>query len=186
MLDQEIINLYLERSEQAITQTDMKYGKYCHSIARRILADEQDSEECVNDTWLHAWNAIPPQIPQILRAFLGKITRNLALNCYESRNAQKRGSGETQVCLDELAECLSGNDPLDQMADRMALTQCLNQFLGGQKSQDRKLFVRRYWYMVPVRELALEFGFSESKVKMKLLRMRNHLKEALEKEGIDL
>ena len=81
---------------------------------------------------------------------------------------------------------ISGNDPLDQMADRMALTQCLNQFLGGQKSQDRKLFVRRYWYMVPVRELALEFGFSESKVKMKLLRMRNHLKEALEKEGIDL
>ena len=186
MEDQDIINLYLERSEQAIVQTDRKYGAYCHSIARRILEDEQDSEECVNDTWMNAWNAIPPQIPRMLRIFLGKITRNLALNRYESNHARKRGSGETQVCLDELEQCLPGNNPLDQMADHMALTQCLNRFLAGCKKEDRKLFVRRYWYMVPVRDIAVESGFSESKVKMTLLRMRNRLREQLEKEGFDL
>lgn len=184
MQDEAIIRLYWERSQEAVTQTDLKYGKYCHTIAWNILYNREDSEECVNDTWLKAWESIPPHKPQILKAFLGKITRNLALNRYEKAHAQKRGDGQTAVCLEELAECIPHTWHADQVEDSMVLTKCLNRFLGTLKPEERKLFVRRYWYMSPVKEIAQDYGLGESKVKMSLLRTREKLKTALEKEGI--
>ena len=186
MQDEAIIRLYWERSQDAITQTDQKYGKYCHTIAWNILYSKEDSEECVNDTWLKAWDSMPPHKPQILKAFLGKITRNLALNRYEKAHAKKRGSDQTAVCLEELAECIPQTRYADQVEDSMVLTECLNRFLGTLKAEERKLFVRRYWYMSPVKEIAQEYGISESKVKMSLLRTREKLKAVLEKEGISI
>ena len=186
MQDQEIISLYWNRNEDAIVQTQKKYGRYCHTIAWNILRNQEDSEECTNDTWMHAWNAIPPERPSILRAFLGKITRNLALNRYENSHAAKRGGGEVLLCLDELAECLadSSRGRTEDATDRMTLVNALNTFLQTLGTEERKMFVRRYWYMDSVREIAARYGFSESKVKMSLLRTRERLKKHLEKEGI--
>ena len=186
MQDDRIIQLYWERSQDAIRETDQKYGKYCHTIAWNILYSKEDSEECVNDTWLKAWDAIPPSRPQLLKAFLGTITRNLALNRYEKAHAKRRGQCETTVCLDELSECVAGDHPQDQLLDRMVITECLNRFLDSLKPEERKLFVRRYWYMSTVKEIAEMYGISESKVKMSLLRTRGKLRETLVKEGIPI
>ena len=182
--DQEIVQLFWERSENAIRQTTEKYGKYCYTIAWNILYNKEDSDECVNDTCLQAWNAMPPNRPGILKAFLGKITRNLALNRYESYHAIKRGEGQTAYCLEELAECIADNADTESVVDRMVLTECLNRFLETLKAEERTIFVRRYWYVCPVSEIARDYGYSESKIKMMLLRTRNKLKEALEREGI--
>ena len=186
MTDQEIIDLYFARSEAAIDESSKKYGSYLSYIAMNILYSKEDSEECVNDTWLHTWNAIPPKRPAILRTFLGKITRNLALNIYEKQNAQKRGKGETSAVLDELSECIADTkaDRPDDIPDKMALTDCINRFLEHQNPESRKVFVRRYWYMSPISEIAAEYGFSESKVKMTLSRMRTALLKELEQEEI--
>ncbi|WP_036610222.1 RNA polymerase sigma factor [Oribacterium sp. P6A1] len=186
MTDQEIIELYFARSESAIDESARKYGSYCSYIAMNILYNKEDSEECVNDTWLNTWNAIPPARPSILRTFLGKITRNLALNLYEKQNAQKRGNGETSAVLDELSECIADTktDRPDDIPDKITLTECINRFLENQSADSRKIFVRRYWYMSPVSEIAAEYGFSESKVKMTLSRMRAALLQELEKEEI--
>lgn len=188
MTDQEIIELYVARSENAIKESAEKYGNYCTYIAMNILYNKEDSEECVNDTWLHTWQAIPPKIPAMLRTFVGKITRNLALNLYEKQNAQKRGGGETTAVIDELYECLpdTGSDRPDDLPDKITLTDCINRFLDSQKPDSRKMFVRRYWYMSPISEIAEDFGFTESKVKMTLSRMRTALSIELEKEGISL
>ena len=186
MTDKEIIALYFKRSENAIEQTDVKYGKLCHSISINILNDTRDSEECVNDTWLRAWGAIPPKRPAMLRTFLGKITRNLALNRWEHAHADKRGKGETAAALDELAECVAdtrAGQP-DQLPEQLTLTECINRFLEHQKPENRKLFVRRYWYLSEIKEIAGDYGFTESKVKMTLSRMRAQLMAELEKEGI--
>ena len=184
MQDEKIIQLYWDRSQEAIRETEQKYGKYCHTIAWNILYNREDSEECVNDTWMKTWEAIPPQRPGLFKAFLGKITRNLALNRYEALHTQKRGSGRTDLCLEELADCLSGKQEQETVVDRLVLTECLNHFLEGLKPEKRKLFVRRYWYMSSVKEISEMYGVSESKVKMSLLRTRKKLREVLEKEGI--
>ncbi len=182
--DSVIVDLYWARSQQAIVLSEQKYGRYCHTVAWNILRSEADSEECVNDTWLHAWNAMPPHRPGVLRTFLGKITRNLALNRYESSHAQRRGGGETQLCLDELAECLpDGNDP-EHRVEELTLKEVLNRFLGEMKEEERRIFVLRYWYVVPVKEIAARMRCSESKVKMTLLRSRKKLEEALAREEI--
>ena len=188
MTDQEIIDLYFARSESAITETAGKYGSYCRYIAMNILCNREDSEECVNDTWLKTWNAIPPKRPSVLRTFLGKITRNHALNIYEKQTAEKRGNGETTAVLDELSECLADSKALkpDDLPEKITLTDCINRFLENQKPESRKIFVRRYWYMSPINEIAEEYGFSESKVKMTLSRMRAALLNELESEGISL
>ena len=184
MEDTEIINLYFARSESAITESKTKYGRYCHTIAYRILRNEEDSEECLNDTWLHAWQAMPPQRPDILSAFLGRITRNLSLNRYERENAQKRGSGEIPLLLEELTDAIPANDNTGNIAEKQVPTDVLNRFLESLSADSRILFIKRYFYMLSVSEIAKELSMGESKIKMSLLRSRKKLHSMLETEGI--
>ena len=184
MEDAQIIALYFARSEEAIRYSDKKYGKYCRSIADRILKNDADSEECVSDTWLRAWNIIPPQHPQYLSAFFARITRNLALNRYAWEHTVKRGEDVLCMPLEELSECVGADDG-DVISDG-ALADLLNRFVSELSAENRKIFVRRYWYLDPVKEIAARYGIGQSKVKMSLSRSRKRLKEMLEKEGIVL
>lgn len=186
MEQNEIIELYWNRSERAIRETAKKYGRFCHSIAYNILADHSDSEECVNDTYLHTWNAIPPRRPDNLSAFLGKITRNLALKRYERNHARKRGGGQVMLALEELGECIPDPDTVERHFEDRELALKLNGFLAGLTEESRKIFLRRYWQLCTVKDIAALYGISESKVKMSLMRTRGKLKSYLEKEGIDL
>ena len=186
MDDKQIVELYQKRSETAIAETAAKYGKYCYTIAFHILYDQLDSEECVNDTYLRTWEAIPPQCPEKLSSFLGKITRNLALNKYKYYFREKRGNGQTALVIDELNECIPASSNTEEAVDEILLVELLNQFLYGLPKEKRNIFLRRYWYMSSIQEIAKDYGFSESKVKMILLRTRNKLKQVLEKEGIVL
>lgn len=186
MDEKEIIDLYWARSERAIVETDQKYGKLCHRIAFNILANHQDSEECVNDTYLKAWSTMPPKRPQKLSAFLGKITRNLALNRYEKYTAEKRGGGEVPAALDELAECIPDHASVENVVENSILVDRLNAFLDGLPAELRKIFMRRYWEVCTVREIAQTYGISESKVKVSLFRTRSKLRSFLEQEGIAL
>ncbi len=186
MDDRQIIALYNERSEAALSETAKKYGRYCRTVAYNILLNEEDSEECVNDTWLRAWDSIPPQCPERLSAFLGKITRNLALNRYKHNTREKRGGGQTVLVLEELAECIPGADRTEEAVEEALLVDVLNRFLEELPTEKRKIFLRRYWYLSSVKEIVVDFGLSESNVKMTLLRLRRKLKQTLEKEGIIL
>lgn len=186
MEDNQIIQLYFDRSEEAISQTAVKYGKYCHTIAYNILHNLEDGEECVNDTYWKAWGIIPPRKPKRLAALLGKITRNLSLDVYRHYTADKRGKGEMPIALEELGDCVSSLESLDDYADEMVLVDTLNRFLASLSAEHRKIFMRRYWYVCSVKEIADDYGITESKVKMSLLRSRNQLKAVLEKEGIAL
>lgn len=183
MDDKQIIELYNERSEAAISATADKYGKLCYYIAYHILYNDEDSKECVNDTYMKTWQVIPPQYPNNLSAFLGKITRNLAINRYKFYTREKRGKGQVMVVLEELSDCLAASDTVEQTMDEKYLVEVLNRFLGDLPAEKRKIFMRRYWYVSPVKEIAEDFGISESKVKMILLRTRNKLKQVLVKEG---
>ena len=187
MHDDEIIALYWQRDERAIEQTKAKYGRHCHGIAQRILGDGRDAEECVNDTYLGAWNAMPPHRPQILPAFLGKITRNLSLKRWRARDAQKRGGGVVAVSLDELGECVptTGNLPAERL-EAAELAQLIDAFLAGLPADQRRVFLCRYWHFDSVHDIAERFGFTESKVKMTLKRTRDGLAAYLEKEGVAL
>ena len=186
MEDKQIVDLYWARSEKAISETADKYGRYCNTIAYNILHSNEDSEECVNDTYLHAWNAMPDQRPNKLSAFLGRITRNLSLKRWEKYTAKKRGAGQVSLALDELQECIPATNQTDSVADDIVLTDVLNRFLASLTAEKRNIFMRRYWYLSPVAEIASDLAISESKVKMSLLRSRNELKQLLEKEGITL
>jgi RNA polymerase sigma-70 factor (ECF subfamily) len=185
MDDQQIVDLYWQRDEKAIDQTQKKYGKYCHTIAYAILHSHEDAEECVNDTYLRAWGAIPPAKPGRLSTFLGKITRNLSLDRYEKNTAQKR-SGPVELVLDELSECIPDADSALDPIDMIALGDAINAFLGGLPQKTRQIFLRRYWYMSPVKEIARDMGMSEGTVKVSLMRTRESFKAYLEKEGIVL
>ena len=184
MEDQKIVELYWARSEEALAQASGKYGRYCHTIAYNILYDDPDSEECVNDTWLRSWGAIPPARPFSLKAFLGKITRNLALDRREASGAKKRGGGEADAVLDELSECIEDPSAGGHDFEDIELTEILNAFLEGLEPQKRRLFLRRYWYFDSVKEIADSSGLSESNVKTSLMRMREKLRDHLAKEGI--
>ena len=186
MKDDQIVDLYWARSEKAISETANKYGHYCYSIAYNILHSNEDSEECVNDTYLNAWNAMPDQRPSKLRAFLGRITRNLSLKRWEKYTAEKRGAGQVHLALDELQECIPATGGTDQIVDDIVLVDLFNRFLASMPTEKRRIFVRRYWYLSSVSEIAADFAVSESKVKMSLLRSRNELKQMFEKEGIEL
>lgn len=184
MDDQEIIGLYFARDEQAIVATQMKYGTYCMSIAQRILNQQQDSEECVSDTWMRTWNAIPPGAPEHLRPFVGKITRNLALNRLRSEAAQRRGGGNVVMALEELRDCVpDGSTPEDALEEKL-ISDAVNSFLGGLPKEKRVAFVLRYWYLYSLPEISEKMGIRESKLKSMLFRLRKELKAHLEQEGI--
>lgn len=186
MKDNEIIELYWNRDEAAITATADTYGNYCYSIAYNILCNNEDAEECVNDTWLNAWKSIPPQRPNRLSTYLGKITRNLSLNRYKLLTAQKRGKGQVEIALSELEGCVPAQTDMDQIADEMVLVSAIEAFLFAQPRTECNIFVGRYWYLYSIRDLAVAYHMSKSKVASLLYRMRMKLKLHLEKEGISL
>ena len=183
MDDIRIVELYWARNEQAIAETERKYGKYLNSIAYNILYSHEDARECVNDTYHDAWRAMPPHKPSVLSTFLGKITRRLSIDRLRHQNAAKRGGGEYPLALDELGECVSGKDCVENELERRELAGLIDDFLGGLGSTERKVFVRRYWHLDSVQSIALRFGFSESKVKSMLSRIRTRLRLYLTKEG---
>lgn len=181
MEDERIIDLYWNRDQRAIRETDGKYGRMLHSIAWNLLRSREDSEECVNDTYLRAWEAIPPARPGALRAWLGQITRNLSLDRWKSRRAEKRGGG-AETLLGELEDCLPG--PAGRGVEDLELAELLNVFLRRLSREGRAMFLRRYWYGQSVEEIAEDLGCGEGKVKSSLFRSRRALREYLGKEGI--
>ena len=184
MEDSSIVALFWARDEQALTETTAKYGKYCWNISFHILKNRQDAEECVNDTYVQAWNAIPPQKPFALGAFLGKITRNLSINVYRSRSAQKRGGGLTMTVIEELLEC--GGDSPEMQLEAVELSHLLDRFLRELPRKDCCIFMRRYWYVDTLEEIAGRYGMALGTVKSSLFRSRKKLKAYLEKEGITI
>lgn len=185
MDDSKIIDLFWQRSENAIQETDVKYGKLCMHLARNILSNNEDVEECVNDTYLGAWNAIPPAKPNALCAFIAKITRNLALKKFEFNTAQKRNP-EVMISLTELEDCLSGSENAEDLYDAKALASHISTFLRKQDQLSRKVFIRRYWFYDSICEIATQLSMSESKVKTMLFRTRSKLKNYLVEEGYNL
>ncbi len=184
MEDEEICQLYWDRNEEAIWQTHQKYGPWCRGIAMRILMVREDAEECIFDTYMQVWNNIPPQRPNVFRAWLGRITRNLALTRYRRNHAARRGGGQTALVLEELQECVSGTEDPEQEQDRRAVVEAINHFLEQLPETERNIFMRRYWHVVPIAEIAKAYHMSESKVTSMLFRMRKKLRAQLEKEGI--
>ena len=184
MEDREIVQLYWDRDERAISESDIKYGPLCRSVALRVLGSQEDSEECVSDTWLRSWNAIPPKRPDPLGPFLAKITRNLALDRWRRDRAEKRYAGETALALEELGDVVSG-ESLEDEVQRRELVRVLNGFLGSLRSEDRELFLRRYLALETLESLARGAGRSVSAVHQRLGRLRRKLREYLQKEGID-
>ncbi len=185
MEDRQIIDLYFERSESAITETDKKYGQYCHTIAYRILENDEDAKEIVNDTYLKTWNTIPPNRPNPLKSYVGMISRQLSLDRYDAYHTQKRG-GQVSIVLDELAECIPVGNSGEDVGESIALSEALSRFLRALPQKTRNIFVRRYFYMSSVAEIARDFSMKESNVTMHLLRTRKKLEQFLKKEGFDL
>ena len=182
--DQKIIELYINRSEQALSETAVKYGRYCLSIAYGILQSHEDAQECVSDAYLTAWNAIPPRRPNDLGTYLGKITRNLSIDRLRTRSREKRGGGEAPLALEELEEVVAGSDSPENEAVRKELIAGLNRFLSELTRQERYVFVRRYWYLDSLGDIAKSTGFSGSKVASMLYRLRGRLKKQLIKEEL--
>ncbi len=186
MKDTEILDLYWKRDERAITETQHSYGRYCHSIAYHILHDREDSDECVNDTWLRAWFAIPPKKPERLSLFLGTITRNLSFDKWKRKNAAKRGNGEMDMVLDELIECIPAVHSTEDAVEEAELERMIDTFLHTLSEKDCNVFLRRYWYAEEYGEIARRYGMNLNTVKTSLFRTRNKLKLFLEREGIIL
>lgn len=184
MDDSKIIDLYWCRDEQAINQTKKKYGEYCFSIAYRILNNREDAEECENDTYLDAWNSIPPHKPSKLAIFLGKITRRISIDRYRHNTAQKRGGDQVTLALDELLDCIPDSKSIDDELENKELAEKINFFLRGLGNEERSIFIRRYWYVHAVKDISKSMGISESKVKTTLLRTRKKLLVYLEREGV--
>ena len=184
MQDDRIIELYFCRDQRAIAETDAKYGAYCRAVARNILGLPQDVEECVSDTWLQAWNAIPPQRPARLKLFLARICRNLALHRWERERARKRGGGQTALLLEELGECVCGQKNVEDALIRKEVIACLNRFLSVLPEDERTVFLCRYWYVNSLEEIAERTGFSIGKIKSMLHRTRIKLSKQLDKEEL--
>lgn len=180
MQDHAIIELYFERNERAIEETDAKYGSYCKKIAYNVLLDTFDSEECVNDTYLRVWNTVPPTVPNIFSAFLAKITRNLAIDKYNKAHAAKRINVTSS--LDELRECI-GEDNFSSDLETTALGVAISAFLSGEKPLSRRIFIRKYFFEDTVSDIAKSHRITEGNVKVTLHRTRTKLKQYLEREG---
>ena len=184
MEDTRIIDLYWQRNPAAIGETDKKYGPYCFSIAYNLLASREDSEECVQDTYMGAWNAMPPHRPGKLAAFLGKLTRSIAIDRYRRNHARKRGGDQVRLALDELSWCVADSRSLEEEWEKRALSEALDRFLAALPPVQRRVFLRRYWALASIEEIAADFGYSRSKVSSMLLRLRKKLRATLEKEGL--
>ncbi len=183
MDDKDIIALYFERSERAIEETAKKYGRYIRYIADRVLENDSDAEEVENDTYLRAWNSIPPEVPDPLKGYLAMLANRLALTRLRDMNREKRGGGQVEEVLEELEGVLSDGG---ELAESAALRISMNKFLASLDGRTRDIFVRRYWYAAPVAEIAKEFGVGESFVTVLMLRTRMKLKKFLQKEGFEL
>lgn len=183
MEDSRIIELFFQRNEQAIRETAVKYGPYCMQISKNILSNPHDCEENVNDTYLQTWNSIPPQRPNALKAYLAKITRNLALNRFNADHAQKRGNGEFCLSLEELGDCTPSTVSVENGVQMAELSKSISRFLRSEPPEARKVFVCRYFYSESIADISRRFACSDSKVKSMLLRSRNRLKKHLTEEG---
>lgn len=183
MKDQQIVALYWQRNPEAIGQSRSKYGAYCFSVANQILASPEDSEECVNDTWLHAWNGMPPHRPDVLRIFLAKITRRVAFNRFKSRSAQKRGGGEITAVLEELEECLAGGADVEEEVIAKELAECIRRFVRGLPAREGDVFSRRYFFTEGIQDIARAYGLTPNNTMVILSRVRQKLKAHLVKEG---
>ena len=184
MEDGQIVELYWQRDPAAIAATAGKYGPYCFTIAHHILGSREDAEECVNDTWLNAWNAMPPQRPARLRLFLARITRNLSFSRFRAGTAKKRGGGEIALALEELGECASQNETMEDLLQRKQAEEALNRFLATLPETERNVLLCRYWYMDSIGQIAGKTGFTASKVTSMLHRTRGKLRKFLEKEAL--
>ena len=183
MEDNQIVELYWQKNADAISETANKYGAYCFTIADNILHCAEDSEECVNDTWLRTWNAIPPQKPNVLRMFLVKITRNLSFNRFNARCAEKRGGGEISIVLDELGECAAGGSDVEAAYEVAELERCVCRFVRTLPERDRNVFVRRYFFTEPMPAIAERYGLTVNNITVILSRTRKKLKAELMKGG---
>ena len=183
MDDQEIIARFFARDEEGLTAARARYEPYCAAVARSLLNDPRDQEECLSDTWLRAWNAIPPQRPRSLGAFLAKITRNLAINRLRDGNAQRRGGGQVPLALEELRECVSPEGSPEGELDRQAAVEALDRFLDGLPPLQREVFLRRYWYFDAMGDIARRYHMAEGSVKSSLFRTRRKLRDYLTQEG---
>ncbi len=186
MEDSEIIALYFKRDERAIEETRKKYGGYCASIAKNILGSDEDAEECLSDALLSAWNSIPPNRPEYLSSYLGRLARNNAFNRYKLARAEKRGGGQLSLLLDELAECISCRDTVEGAVDSHELSRALNGYLSGLPDGRRKIFVLRYWYAMPIAEIAKKTGKSRFSITKALERERKGLKKYLSERGFEI
>lgn len=182
MDDNELIALYFDRDETAITETQRKFGGYLYTIAHNILGSVQDAEECVNDVLMRLWQRIPPAKPENIYAYSASVARSVARNRYSAEHALKRGGGETQLVLDELRDC-TDPDSVEQQLDSRSLSEAVDIFLGTLKPEHRKIFVQRYWYLCPVEDIAENLGITKSKVTVTLMRTRQKLRTYLEQEG---
>lgn len=186
MDDKDIVKLYWDRNEQAITETSSKYGNYCLSIAKNILSSHEDAKECVNDTYLNTWNSIPPQKPKILSAFLGKIVRNLSFNKYKATHSLKRGGYEIDLILDELGEIVSGNESVEDIVIRNELIVVINEFISNLSEEKRYIFVRRYWYSDKISTIANHCNRTENYIHVELNRIRKKLHKYIIERGYDV
>lgn len=186
MEDEAILELYFARDESAIVETNRKYGSYCFSVANSILDCREDAEEMVSDTWLRTWDAIPPQRPKFLRLFLAKITRNLAFTRWRTYNAAKRGGGETELVLEELAECIPGHERVDDRLNAKELAAAIRAFLDTLPEREQDIFLRRYFYLEESGVIAVRYGMKPSNILRILSRTRTRLKDYLTREGYDL
>ncbi|MBQ7379939.1 MAG: sigma-70 family RNA polymerase sigma factor [Clostridia bacterium] len=186
MQDYQIIELYQARDERAIAKTAEKYGSYCLSIAQNILQNMQDSEECVNDTWLQTWNSIPPACPNVLKTYVGRITRNLSINRYKAKKRDKRGGGEVVLALDELTDVASPEQSVQQYMDKQEFAEAFNRFLRTLPERECNIFIRRYYHVDSVESIAKRYGISKANVFKILSRTRQMLKTFLESEGFAL
>ena len=184
MEDREIVELYWQRDQRALAETAESVEAYCFSIANNILMDPEDARECVNDAYLAAWNAIPPHRPERLAPFVGKLTRRIAVNRLEQRLAARRGGGETALALEELGDCISGGEGIEENVEAAELSAAINRFLRRLPSAQRDVFICRYWYLDPIESISLQFGFTPSKVKSMLFRTRQKLQKYLKKEEL--
>lgn len=183
MDDLSIVELYWKRDEAAITETDRRYGKYLSKIAYNILADLEDSRECVSDTYLKAWNTMPENRPTVLSAYLGKIARQISIDAFRRKHSEKRRASEYSVSLSELEDCVSGSDTPEAEAEVQLLGSSINSYLRSVSDESRKIFIRRYFFADSVKDIASYFGVSEAKTKSVLYRTRQGLRKYLEKEG---